>query len=94
MHAIQPRPPLSHADREIARRGHHVHKLKAKDLSGRWAYYFVLVEPSRERAFLRAIGGKGIINLEEFGRVIASNFGEHPNEDTRNLLKERFGFEV
>lgn len=89
----QPRQK-SFVEREIARRGHHVHKLKAKDSTGRWAYYFVLVEPNREQVFLRAMDGDGMINLESFGRVLASNYGEEPSDETRRLLKERYDFDV
>lgn len=91
--APQARKP-SFAAQEIARRGHLIHKLKAKDSTGRWAYYFVLVTPQRERDFLAAIGGDGMIDLEDFGRVVASNYGEEPNDQTRALLKDTYGFDV
>ncbi len=86
-----PIPPnqMSFADREIARRGHLIHKLKAKDSTGRWAYYFMLVEPQREKSFLAAIDGTGMIDLTDFGRVVASNYGEEPTEATRTFLKEK-----
>ncbi|MFN4225545.1 MAG: hypothetical protein ACK4HR_04450 [Hyphomonas sp.] len=84
----------SHADELIAQNGHLVHKLKAKDTTGRWAYYFVYVERAKETAFLAAIKGDGIIHLEDYGRVIASCYGEQPDERTRALLKEKYGFEA
>jgi len=88
------RTSKSFAEREIARKGHLVHKLKAKDSTGRWAYYFVLVEPVKERRFLDAIRGEGVVNLEDFGRVIASNYGEEPSEAVRKMLKARYDFDV
>jgi hypothetical protein len=84
----------SFVDQIIAKKGHLVHKLKAKDSTGRWAYYFVLVEPTRETAFMKAIQGDGMIDLEDFGKVIASCYGEEPNEETKTFLKEKYGFEV
>lgn len=84
----------SFVDRLIASRGHLIHKLKAKDTTGRWAYYFVLVMPLREAAFLAAIKGEGIIDLEDYGKVVASCYGEEPSEEVRNLLKARYGFDV
>lgn len=84
----------SFVDQIIAKKGHLVHKLKAKDSTGRWAYYFVLVEPARESAFMKAIQGDGMIDLEDFGKVIASCYGEEPNDETKRFLKERYGFEV
>jgi hypothetical protein len=78
----------------IARRGHCIHKLKAKDTTGRWAYYFVLVEPDLEVAFLDAIEGEGTIDLEHYGRVIASCYGETPSQEVRDLLKNTYDFDV
>ena len=92
--APPPRDNRPFADREIARRGHHVHKIKAKDSSGRWAYYFILVEPRRVSAFMTAIEGDGMINLEDYGHVIASNYGEEPSDEIREMLKTRYGFNV
>lgn len=89
-----PPKPRSHADQHIARSGHLIHKLKAKDTTGRWAYYFVYVEGAKERAFLAAIDGDGIINLEEYGRVIASCYGEEPSQEIRDFLKDKYGFDV
>lgn len=86
--------PRSHADELIAQNGHLVHKLKAKDTTGRWAYYFVYVERAKETAFLTAIEGDGIMDLETYGRVIASCYGEEPDEKTRAFLKETYGFDV
>jgi hypothetical protein len=74
--------------------GHLIHKLKAKDTSGRWAYYFVLVQGDREAEFLGAIEGDGTVDLEEYGKVIASCYGEEPTKEVREYLKERYGFEV
>lgn len=84
----------SFVDQIIAKKGHLIHKLKAKDSTGRWAYYFVLVEAPREAQFLKAIKGDGMVDLEEFGKIIASCYGEEPSEEVRTFLKEKYGFEV
>ena len=81
-------------DAYIRRHGHLVHKLKAKDTTGRWAYYFVLVDDDREKEFLLAIEGDGTIDLEDFGFVVTSCYGEEPNQLTKNFLKEHYGFDV
>ncbi|MEI9928813.1 MAG: hypothetical protein WDN44_15425 [Sphingomonas sp.] len=80
--------------RLITARGHLIHKLKAKDTTGAWAYYFVLVMPEREAAFLAAIEGSGTIDLEDYGRVIASCYGEEPTTEVRDYLYETYGFVV
>ena len=86
--------PHSFADQVIAHKGHLIHKLKAKDTSGKWAYYFVLVEPARETAFQKALGGEGIACLEDYGKIIASCYGEEPTQEIKDFLKEKYGFDV
>ncbi len=84
----------THADREISRRGHLVHKLKAKDSTGRWAYYVLLVSPGRERMFTAALKAAGSMDLASYGSILASNYGQEPNAETRLEMKRRFGFDV
>jgi hypothetical protein len=84
--------PIS--DRRIASRGHLIQKLKAKDTTGRWAYYFVLVLPDSEASFLKAIEGDGTIDLEDFGQVVASCYGEEPTQEVKDYLYEKYGFRV
>lgn len=86
--------PRRAADHAIAKMGHLIHKLKAKDSTGKWAYYFVLVMPEHEEKFMKAIEGDGMIDLEDFGKVIASCYGEAPNSETKQFLKLRYGFAV
>lgn len=86
--------PRSQADQLIARNPHLVHKVTAKDTNGNPAYYVVYVQASRERAFLEAFSAPGIIDLEDYGRVIASCYGNVPDERTKAFLKETYGFEV
>lgn len=87
-------PKRSFADQIIAKKGHLVHKLKAKDSTGQWAYYFVLVEPTKEQAFLASLKTEETIDLEDYGKVIASCYGEEPNDQLKKDLKDRYGFEV
>lgn len=84
----------SFVDQIIAKKGHLVHKLKAKDSTGRWAYYFVLVEAPKEQAFLTALKSDETIDLEDYGKVLASCYGEEPNQQVKDMLKEKYGFEV
>ena len=90
----EPEQKRSFVDQIIAKKGHLVHKLKAKDSTGRWAYYFILVEPPREQAFLDALEAKATIDLEDYGKVLASCYGEEPTEEIRTLLKDKYGFDV
>jgi hypothetical protein len=81
-------------DLVMATYGHLIHKLKAKDTTGRWAYYFVLVTKQREAEFLASIEGNGVIDLEDYGKVVASCYGEQPTEEVKQHLKTRYGFDV
>jgi hypothetical protein len=74
--------------------GHLIHKLKAKDTTGRWAYYFVLVNSGNEKEFLKAIEGDGTIDLEDFGQVVASCYGETPSQEVKDYLKNKYDFDV
>lgn len=87
-------PNRSRRDRIMAKRGHLIHKLKAKDTTGAWAYYFVYVPSYRERHFLKAIEGNGTVDLEEYGKIIGSCYGEEPSDYLKNELREKYGFEI
>lgn len=84
----------SFVEREIAKRAHGVHRLKSKDSSGRRARYFILVEPHRVSEFTSAIKVDGMIDLKNYGRIIASNYGKDPSEEVRLLIKEQYGFRI
>ena len=59
-----------------------------------FAYYFVLVEPIKEREFMNAIKEQKLNNIETYGKIIASCYGESPSDEVRHTLKEKYGFEV
>ena len=88
------KPKRSFFEKEIARSGNLIHKLKAKDTTGRWAYYFVYVIAAKERLFLRALEGDGTVDLEKYGKVIASCYGEEPTQEVKDFLKEKYDFNV
>lgn len=74
--------------------GHCIHKLKAKDTTGKWAYYFVLVNQSNETEFLEKIESDETIDLEDYGKVIASSYGERPTEEVVKYLKDKYDFDI
>lgn len=79
---------------ELKRNQHRIHKIKAKDVTGKWACYFVYLEPEMEELFFEKLDGVQNMNLEDYGRVIASCYGEIPTAEVKLFLKERYGFEV
>jgi hypothetical protein len=54
----------------------------------------VLVQPAKERLFLKAIDGDETIDLEQYGKVIASCYGQQPSEEVKAFLKEKYDFNV
>ena len=87
-------PGSSFIDRLTASRAQLVHKITAKDSTGRWACYFVLVMPEREARFMAALHSKEPVELETWGTVIASSYGTEPSSEVRAMLKERYWFDV
>jgi hypothetical protein len=79
-------------DSYVASSGIRIHKLRAKDTTGRWAYYFVLVEKELDTAFLAVSEGEGTLDLEDYGYVVASCYGEQPTDEIRDMLYEKYGF--
>ena len=94
MRSAPAKPERSYTEKLIARSGHLIHKFKAKDTTGRWAYYFVYVPAGKEQLFLKAIDGDGTVDLEKYGKVIASCYGEAPTPEIKALLKEKYDFTV
>ncbi len=78
----------------LSRSGHLIHRIRAKDTTGRWACYFVYVPAERETAFLGAIDGDGTIDLEDYGFVVASSYGAEPTPEVAEFLYKEFGFEI
>jgi hypothetical protein len=85
----------SFVDRLISKKGHLIHKLRAIDINGKNAYYFVLIEQSKELAFNRALeSGADKLNFEDYGKVIASCYGDEPNERVKELLRQKYSFDI
>jgi hypothetical protein len=84
----------SFKDKLVSLLGDDIHKLKARDTTGRWAYYYVLVPEEREHFFLNEIEGNGTVDLEDYGEVIASCYGEGPTFEMRSFVKDVYGFDV
>ena len=85
------RDGLSPAKRVLQR---NIHLIRAKDTTGRMACYYVLVPETRRTLFLEALRSPETISLNDYGEVVASNYGEKPNEQTKRILREKYGLEV
>lgn len=56
---------------------------------GRDAYYFILINPPKERAFLKALEGDREFDLKDFGEIIRSGYGKPPAE-VKKEMKEKY----
>ncbi|TKT85254.1 hypothetical protein [Dyadobacter frigoris] len=85
---------MNHIDKLIANNGQYVHKIKAKDTTGRWAYYFIYVPPHKEVVFIQALKRSRVIDLEDYGTVIGSCYGTEPDETVRQYLLDKYNFSI
>jgi hypothetical protein len=63
--------------------------LKFTPKDGRAAYYFLLVDPLKETAFLKALEGTEKFNLEHYGQILHSGYGE-PAPELKAEMKEKY----
>lgn len=70
--------------------GHEVHALTARDITKRHAYYLVHVPAHKEKRFLAAMESSGDMDLEDYGRVIASEYQAAFREKQDQLYRDYF----
>jgi hypothetical protein len=83
--------PFAFAKRTI--RSENVYLVKGCDSTGRAAWYYVLVSPLKMRLFEHQ-SKSGSMNLNDFGVILRSGYGENPPEDAVQQAREEFGFEA
>lgn len=83
-------PARSYADRVRGERGNNVFLVRGADSTGRPAWYFVLVDPAKRAAFRKAFSGT--LELNAYGRVLASGYGADPPGDVRARMATEYGF--
>jgi hypothetical protein len=60
---------------------------------GREAWYYVLVDRLKVQIFLKAMK-TDMINLDDYGKVLYSAYGENPPESVTAKLKEEYGIDL
>lgn len=81
---------MSFADRVRRERSDNVFLVRGNDSTGRAAWYFLLVDPAKKAAFRKA--ARGQLELNAYGRIIASGYGADPPSDVRDRMKTEYGF--
>ena len=83
-------PPHDFADRVRRERGNNMFLVRGNDSTGRPAWYFVLVDPAKKVAFRKAFSGQ--VELNAYGRIVASGYGADPPASVRDRMKAEYGF--
>lgn len=83
-------PSQDFADRVRHERGNNMFLVRGNDSTGRAAWYFVLVDPAKKVAFRKAFSGQ--VELNAYGRIIASGYGADPPTSVRERMKIEYGF--
>ncbi|MDG1286122.1 MAG: hypothetical protein P8P30_00995 [Rickettsiales bacterium] len=77
----------------LAKRGHSIERLYYLHafIDDRLAYYFILIDPPKEPAFLAEIQkGNAMIDLEEFAlEIVAKGYGE-PSEELQQRIQQKY----
>ena len=69
-----------------------IHYVAATDMTGSRACYFVQVQTVKLPLFMKAVQSD-FIRFSDYGKIIASCYGEMPTAAIRQDLLENYGFE-
>ena len=61
------------------------------DVHGRDAHFYVKSTQARIDAYLKVTSGD--LDLADYGEVLVGGFGKTPSEETKRIMKEKYGFE-
>jgi hypothetical protein len=79
-------------DHLIRSRSDLCYQVMGKDTTGRVAWYFILVDKEKKEQFLAHKQGDSY-DLADYGKIIASGYGEVVPDDVKEMLKEKYGFD-
>ncbi len=67
-------------------------QVMGRDSTGEVAWYFILVDKEKKEQFLNHKPGDSY-DLADYGKIIASGYGEEVPEDVKKSLKEKYDFD-
>lgn len=82
----------SFMDKLINSRGDLCYKITGRDSTGETAWYFLLVDKDKKEKLLSHNNGDRY-NLEDYGKVIISGYGEVVPKHVQEMLKEKYNFD-
>src|SRR5213075_1271701 len=80
--------PMGFADKVRRERANNLFLVRGNDSTGRAAWYFVLVDPAKRTSFRKASAGQ--LELNAYGRIVASGYGTDPPADVRERMKTEY----
>jgi hypothetical protein len=83
----------SFRDKILSAKGDIIYTVVATDKNDRRAFYCIKVLPSKEDDFKKSLE-KPDLNLTDHGTIIASCYGEKPDESVKGVLKEQYATEI
>ena len=85
---------ISFVDRLVKSGSIPIHLIRAKDKSGEDAWYYILSSHDKMRVLAGDNSDSSIVNLEEYGQIVASGFGREPTVESKRMLKEKYNFDA
>ena len=82
----------SYLEATLASKSNLINEVYAKDKTGKMAYYFIMVEETKQKAFLKALESPPV-NIAEFGLILASGYGT-VTEDVKHHLLTKYCYVV
>jgi hypothetical protein len=70
-----------------------IYLVNAKDATGHPAYYFLQVSPVKAPQLQQAVKKGNSINLDQFGHIIASGYGEEVPNNLKEYMAQYFGWQ-
>ena len=65
--------------------------VKGKDTTNRQAWYYVTVDKSKKDTF-ESLQGAQSLNLNDYGKILYSGYGDEPPEDIKKTMEDEYGF--
>ncbi len=82
----------SFMDHLIRSRSDLCYQVTGKDITGKTAWYFILVDKEKKDQFLNHKPGDSY-DLADYGKIVASGYGDDVPDDVKAMLKEKYGFD-
>ena len=83
---------INFAQQVYASRPDHIFLVRGKDISGRSAWYYVIVDNGKRDAF-KSREGIPSLNLLNYGRILYSGFGDNPPQSIKDQMAAEYDFQ-